>query len=306
MGDKHILFLFVDGVGLGDDAPDYNPFAVAHLPTMTRLANGKRWLRGIGREISAQAAFVPTDPRLGVAGRPQSGTSQAAILTGVNVPQRVGEHYGPKPNAATRAILDEDNFFMRVRRAGKRAALLDAYPPSLLASIARGKTLPSSIQHAALASGQPLFDADALRRREALTAEWTGQEWHSHLKLTDTPLYTPQEAGRLLVELSRRYAFAMHSHWMTDYIGHRGVLAQGVTFLERLDGVLEGVLTLWQPEEGLVILTSDHGNLEALNVRQHTENDVPTLIIGADAAAFAEGIHALTDFVPRMAEYLGV
>lgn len=303
---KHILFLFVDGVGLGDDDPEHNPFAAAHLPTMTRLTNGKRWLRGIGRETNAQAAFVPTDPRLGVAGRPQSGTSQAAILTGVNVPQRVGEHYGPKPNAPTRAILDEDNFFMRVRRAGKRAALLDAYPPSLLASIARGKTLPSSIQHAALASGQALFDADALRRREALTAEWTGQEWHSHLKLTDTPLYTPQEAGQLLVELSRRYDFAMHSHWLTDYVGHRGTLAQGVAFLERLDGVLAGILSLWQPDEGLVILTSDHGNLEALDMRHHTENDVPTLIIGADAAAFAEGIRALTDFVPRMADYLGV
>ncbi len=303
---KRILFLFVDGVGLGDDDPEHNPFAAAHLPTMTRLTNGKRWLRGIGRETNAQAAFVPTDPRLGVAGRPQSGTSQAAILTGVNVPQRVGEHYGPKPNAPTRAILDEDNFFMRVRRAGKRAALLDAYPPSLLASIARGKTLPSSIQHAALASGQALFDADALRRREALTAEWTGQEWHSHLKLTDTPLYTPQEAGQLLVELSRRYDFAMHSHWLTDYVGHRGTLAQGVAFLERLDGVLAGILSLWQPDEGLVILTSDHGNLEALDMRHHTENDVPTLIIGADAAAFAEGIRALTDFVPRMADYLGV
>lgn len=306
MSDKHILFLFIDGVGLGEDDASNNPLAAANLPTLTRLTNGKRWVHTTGREGNDMAAFVPTDAQLGVAGRPQSGTSQAAILTGVNVPQAVGQHYGPKPNAETRDILAQDNFFMRVKRAGKRAALLDAYPSQLLASIARGKTLPSSIQQAAMASGQALFDIEALRNRQAITAEWTGQEWHSHLKLTDTPLYTPQEAGQLLVELSRQYDFAMHSHWMTDYIGHRGTLGQGVTFLERLDGVIEGILQAWQPEEGLVILTSDHGNLEAMDDRHHTENKVPTLIIGADAVTFAENVRDLADFVPLMGAYLEV
>ena len=93
----HILLLFLDGIGLGDDNPDVNPFVVAKMPDLTALTNGKRWLRDTGRQESERAIFIPTDPRLGVAGRPQSATGQAAILTGKNVPQLLGEHYGPKP-----------------------------------------------------------------------------------------------------------------------------------------------------------------------------------------------------------------
>ncbi len=306
MSSKHILFLFVDGIGLGEDNPDINPFSVAHMPTLQQFTGGLRWLKTTPKQSTPQGAFVPTDPRLGVAGRPQSGSSQAAILTGVNVPQHIGEHYGPKPNAATRQLIDQDNFFMRVKRAGKAAALIDAYPKSLLHNIARGKTLPSSIQQAAIASGQALFDDQALREGRAITAEWTGEEWRTHLKFADTPVYTPQEAGRLMVEISRGYAFTFHSHWMTDYVGHRGTVPEGVTFLERLDGVIEGILSVWQPDEGLVLLTSDHGNMEHIGDRHHTENDVPTLIIGADSEAFADGFSQLIDFVPRMGAYLGV
>jgi hypothetical protein len=303
---KRVLFLFIDGVGLGEDDPAINPLSVAHMPTLQALAGGARWLKSTPAHVTAHAAFVPTDPRLGVAGRPQSGSSQAAILTGLNVPALIGEHYGPKPNAPIRAILSEDNLFMRVKRANKRAALLDAYPPTLLASIARGKTLPSSIQYAAIASGQTLFNDEDLRQRRALTAEWTGEEWRSHLKFTDTPVYTPQEAGRLLVELSRGYDFAFHSHWMTDYIGHRGTVEQGAAFMERLDGVLEGILQVWDMREGVVILTSDHGNMEHIGDRKHTENDVPTLFIGEDSPTLAEGFANLTDLAPRIAQVLGV
>jgi 2,3-bisphosphoglycerate-independent phosphoglycerate mutase len=302
----HILFIFVDGIGLGDDDPATNPFSVADMPTLTALTNGKRWLRDTGRQVSDRAIFIPTDPRLDIPGRPQSGTSQAAILTGKNVPQIVGEHYGPKPNLQTRELLTEDNFFKQVSAAGKKAALLDAYPPALLAEIERGKTLPSSIQYAAIAAGQALYTIEDVIARRALTPEWTGNSWREHLKIMETPLYTPPEAGRLLVEMSRPYDFAFHSHWYTDYVGHRGPFEMGVQLLEMFDGVMQGILEAWDDREGLVIMTSDHGNMEVIGDRHHTENDVPTLVIGQGKEAFADGLTALTDFVPRMAKYLAL
>ena len=215
--------IFLDGIGLGDDNPQTNPFSVARMPTLTALTNGKRWLRETGFQESKRAIFIPTDPRLGITGRPQSGTGQAAILTGRNVPQIIGEHYGPKPNLETRQLLAQDNFFKQVRRGGKKAALLDAYPPRLHHDIARGKTLRSSIQQAAFESGQVLFGMDELIAKRALTPEWTGDSWRRFLKLDTTPVYEPEEAGRLLVEISREYDFAFHSHWMTDMwdtVGH--------------------------------------------------------------------------------------
>ncbi|HEX2905702.1 MAG TPA: hypothetical protein VHO69_02500, partial [Phototrophicaceae bacterium] len=215
----HILLLFLDGIGLGEDNPAINPFAAANLPTLTALTNGQRWLRTTGIQHSKRASLVPTDAGLGVPGKPQSATGQATILTGRNVSQLIGEQYGPKPNPAVRRILAEDNFFKQVRARGLTTALLDAYPPTLHHDIARGKTLRSSIQQAAYEAGQELFGVKELAAQQALTPEWTGQSWHTYLGLTDTPVYTPYEAGQLLVQISRQYAFAMHSHWMTDMVG---------------------------------------------------------------------------------------
>jgi 2,3-bisphosphoglycerate-independent phosphoglycerate mutase len=218
----------------------------------------------------------------------------------------LGEHYGPKPNAAIREILARGSFFKRVVNSGKKAALLDAYPPKWHVEIDRGKSLRSSYQQAAYEAGQRIFGLEDLKQGKALTPEWTGTAWRQYLKLDDTPVYTPHEAGKKLVEMSRDYDFAMHTHWMTDLVGHRGPLSRGVELLELFDGVMAGILDTWDDDEGLVIMTSDHGNMEVIGSRNHTENDVPTLVIGREKAAFAEGFNDLTDIVPHMAQLLHV
>lgn len=300
----HILVLFLDGIGLGENDPEKNPFAVADMPTIHGLTNGKRWLANTGRQESKQAIFVPTDAQFGVEGRPQSGTGQAAILTGLNVPQIIGRHYGPKPDAETREIIREHSYFKRVVERGKSAALLDAYPPGLHREINRGKTLRSSIQQAAHESGQALFTVDDLVAKRAVTAEWTTDAWQRYLKITDLPDYSAFEAGQLLAQISRNYDFAFHSHWFTDRVGHKGPFSQGVELLEMFDQVMAGILSEWQEDEGLIIVTSDHGNMEDVSDRHHTENKVPTLIIGSQKSEFAEGYTALTDLVPRFDKFL--
>lgn len=300
----HILVLFLDGIGLGEDNPDINPFAVANMPTVHRLTNGKRWLAETGKQQSDQAIFVPTDAGFGIAGRPQSGTGQAAILTGLNVPQIIGRHYGPKPDAQTRDIIKEHSYFKRVVERGKKAHLLTAYPPGLLHDFERGKTLRSSIQQAAFETGQPHFSVDDVLNQRALTAEWTTNAWQRFLKIDGVPNYSAREAGQLMARLSRNYDFAFHSHWFTDRVGHRGPFKQGVELLEMFDQVLTGILDEWDMDEGLIVVISDHGNMEDVSVRHHTENDVPTLIIGNQKETFAENYATLTDLVPAFDKIL--
>ena len=49
-----------------------------------------------------------------------------------------------------------------------------------------------------------------------------------------------------------------------------------------------------------VILTSDHGNLEDLSVRNHTLNPVPTIVWGRHRASIAARIRSLTDITPAI------
>jgi 2,3-bisphosphoglycerate-independent phosphoglycerate mutase len=300
----HVLMIFVDGIGLGDDDPAVNPFAAATLPVLTALTNDHRWLRDTGWQESERAIFIPTDANLGIPGRPQSASGQAAILTGLNVPQLIGEHYGPRPNPAIREILAQDNLFKQVVAGGKTAALLEAYPPRFHEAIDSGKRLRSSYQQALHEAGLPLFTEKEVYSGDALTVDWVGEGWRTELAYTDTPLYTPYDAGVRMVELSRRYDFAFFSHWFTDVIGHRGPFEQGVRILELFDMVMAGALDTWDDDEGLMIITSDHGNMEDLSHGKHTDNLVPTLVIGAHKAEFAEGLHDLSDLAPRIAQLL--
>lgn len=296
----HILLIFVDGVGLGVDNPSINPLSAAHTPTLWSLANGHKWLADTEHQTSTRAEFIPTDAGLGIAGRPQSGTNQATILTGINVPAHLGYHFGPKPDEATRALLERTNLFKTLIEAGRTADLINAYPPRLHHDINRGKTLRSSIQHAAWAAGLPMHTADDLLRGDAMSEEWTGKAWREMLGYPDAPYHTPIEAGRRMVELSRRYDFAFFSHWFTDVIGHRGPFEDGVRLWETIDGVMAGALAAWDDDEGLMILTSDHGNFEDLSHGKHTENAVPTVIIGRRRAEFAEGLIDLSHLTPKI------
>ena len=299
----HILLIFLDGVGLGTDDPAANPFAAADLPTLRKLAGESAWLDSTEPQHNARTRFMPLDPRLGVPGRPQSGTGQATIVTGRNVPGIIGRHYGPKPDAATRVILDEGNLFRQLVDAGCSAALLEAYPPRWHRGINSGKHLPASYQYATRSAGLPFMDADDLRAGRALSGDWTGAAWRTQLGFPNMPVLTPYQAGRRLVKISRDYDFSFFSHWFTDVVGHRGSMEQAVDLLQIFDAVMAGVLDEWDDDEGLVIVTSDHGNIEDLSHGKHTENNVPGVVIGSRHDAFADA-RTLADIAPRIADVL--
>ena len=294
------LMIFLDGIGLGPDHPETNPFAVANTPTLNSLAKGHRWLANTGRQESERAVFLPADPRMGVPGRPQSATGQASIFTGRNVPQLLGKHYGPKPDRETRALLARDNLFKQVVSRGKAAALLEAYPASWHRAIDSGRRLRSSYQLAAHEAGIRIFNQEDLQRGDALPVDWTGEHWPRNQGRENIPRRNPRDAGSHLVRLAQRHAFSLFAHWPSDVIGHRGTLDEAIALLERFDDVMAGVLEAWDDGEGMIIICSDHGNMERIGDRRHTLNDVPVVVIGKGREFFDEGFCSLADIAPRI------
>src|SRR3972149_112123 len=171
---RRVLVVVLDGGGLGADDPPRNPFAAAEMPEMMRLLGGARLLEETAPYEGPLAPRVAVDACLGVPGAPQSATGQAALVTGRNVPQALGEHYGPKPNPAVAQLVREDNIFQQVLRRGGRAALLNAYPPRYFEGIESGRRLYSSIPLAAVTAGLALRTAEDLAAENALSADFTG------------------------------------------------------------------------------------------------------------------------------------
>ena len=298
-----ILFLFLDGVGLGADDSQVNPLVAARMPILRALLGGRPLTASTSPFETGRVSLLALDAVLGVNGLPQSATGQAVLLTGINIAKEIGYHYGPKPNPDVAAYLNNGNtIFSQLRSRKKSAALLNAYPPRYFHGIDSGRRLYSAIPLALTSAGYPLFTRDDLYAGRALSADFTGEGWRSLLGLTDAPLLSPEEAGKRTAELAAKYDFSLFEYWATDYAGHKQDMPAACSLLETFDGVLGGLLDTWDKDRGLILVTSDHGNLEDLSTRRHTESTVPCLLIGSRDARreFADGLTDLTGITPAI------
>ena len=71
--------------------------------------------------------------------------------------------------------------------------------------------------------------------------------------------------------------------------------------METFDGVLGGLTQAWD-DNGLILVTSDHGNMDDLSTRRHTDAAVPALVIGEKTAReeFTRELKDLTDIAPAI------
>jgi 2,3-bisphosphoglycerate-independent phosphoglycerate mutase len=285
-----ILFLFLDGVGLGEDNPDINPFVRASMPNLTALLGGSKFIAD-GHNLSPRskkyilqtdrATLLSLDACLGVKGIPQSATGQAALLTGKNVAAMLGQHDGPKPSPAVIEILKDGTLLSQASGDKCNVALLNAYPPRYFQAIDSGYRLPGVIALSARYAGLHLRTMHDLVQGQAISADFTADGWRTHLGFEDTPVLNPNQAGERLYELSNEDDLSIFEYWLTDMAGHHQDMPMACSLLELFDQVLGSLVNAWDDNRGLILLTSDHGNLEDMSTRHHTLNLVPLLLIGS-------------------------
>lgn len=303
-----VFFFFIDGIGLGDNNPQVNPFSTDYTPVLEKLLGGRKLVRSSAPYHNLRASLFSVDACLGVSGVPQSATGQATLLTGENIAKQVGYHFGPWPNTAIVESLENGNLFSSVINAGFRAGFLSAYPPSYFKGIQSGKRIYSVIPQAAVSAGLRLKNEQDLRQGMAISADITGEGWRDRLHLLDTPIISPHTAGRRLAELAMDYEFSLFEYWLSDYAGHEQDMTKATHILSTLDQVLDGLLAGWDDQSGLILVTSDHGNMEDLSTRRHTLNPVPVLAIGAPhlRRLFLKNLNSITDIHPLILQTLHI
>lgn len=295
----HVTFVFLDGVGLGPAGPE-NPLATLRLPAFERLAGGQRWTTEAGALAEPDHVFHPLDATLGLDGLPQSGTGQASLFTGVNCAARAGRHWGPYPHSTSKPVIAAKNLFVRLREAGRRGAFANAYPDRFFRfAEARNRWTVTTL--CCVEAGVPLRREADLRVGDALTADLTGAAWPEHLGL-DTPVITEAEAGRRLAHLNRETDLTLFEYFLTDKAGHSRDRDRAAAVLRALDAFLAALLDALGPD-GLLVVTSDHGNIEDLATKSHTRHPVPLVALGPGAGALA-GATSLTDVTPALVELL--
>ncbi len=286
------ILIFVDGLGWGGDDPAINPC----------LSYGGRLLRlPPDGNMPADGVARPIDAVLGVAGVPQSATGQTTLLSGVNAQAALGKHLTGFPNEVLREILREHSVLKTLADRGYTARFLNAFRPLFWEITSEQQWRLSATTVANLAAGLPFFTLDDVVEGRSVYQEITNKDLRQ--RGFDVPLRTPEEAGRILGAQARRYDFTLFEFFQTDKAGHSGEPARCERELRRLDDFVTAALSELSPElavETLVILTSDHGNLEDCSTRRHTTNPVPLLVWGKGAAEFAAHVARLDQVTPAI------
>ncbi|HZB45383.1 MAG TPA: hypothetical protein VE360_09075 [Pyrinomonadaceae bacterium] len=289
-----VLLIFVDGLGIGARGPS-NP-----LDRLGCEAAPLAVFEGEEPTLPHGGVLVRTDARLGVGGRPQSASGQTTILTGVNVPARLGYHKQGFPNEWMREVLREHSLFLKLRNLGAGPDLFaNAYHPQFFA---RRPRWVAATTVAVEAAGLAFRTFEDLQEGRAVYHDFTNRFLIE--RGADVPERTPEEAAAVLAGLAASHRFTLYEHFIADRAGHDRDERAALDILAELARFVRAVLDHVDLGATTVILTSDHGNVEDLSTRNHTLNPVPTLAWGRDKETAARRVRTLADITPTILEIL--
>lgn len=288
-----VLLFFIDGLGIGTRGA-HNPFDGLEDAAPLALFQGEQ------AALPFDGRLAITDACLGVEGRPQSASGQTTILTGVNAPAAIGSHKQGFPNQALLNIIREHSIFLQLKRAGVNPiTFANTYTQKFFE---RRPRWISATTAAVEAAGLRFNVVEDLKAGRAVYHDFTN--WLLIESGETIGRRTPEEAGEVLAGIVAVNKFSLYEYFITDKMGHAQDWEAARRTLPMLAAFIRTLLTKLDLERSTVILTSDHGNLEDLSVRNHTLNPVPTIVWGRDRQRIAARIHSLMDITPTIVDVL--
>lgn len=293
-----VLCIFLDGVGIGSNNRAINPFA--NSPTRIFPTSAQQ-----SQTTLFDGIVIPTDACLGVPGLPQSATGQTALFSGVNASQRLGMHLSGFATQSLITILRQESIFVKVRQRGKTAAFANAFGREFFLLPDKIRARITSVTTAAtLTAGLPLLLAEDILSGRSLYHDFTNVALRQ--RGYDIPVFAPDFAGKQLAILSEKYDFCLYEYFLTDRTGHFGDFQLALSEVEKIATFLTAVLEHTDLQSTVVLLCSDHGNMEDMSVNVHTMNDVPTIVWGNMFQELTRSIYSLTDVTPFILQCLDI
>ena len=288
-----VLFIFVDGVGIGRKDCKNNPFFFTELPALKKLLGGQ--LPSLRNKIihSDRALLIPADARMGVEGLPQSGTGQTALFCGINAAKIIGKHFGPYPYSDLKPYIKEHSVFQQVINRKKKVCFANAYPKRFFEYIASGHSRFTFTSFSCMVSGVPLLKYEDLIDKKGISADITAEGWNKFGY--DLLPRDPFKVGKTLYSIALKNDYTLFEYFLTDHAGHSQKKDFASSVLMKFDGLLAGIMDKFDKEKLFIVISSDHGNIENLTVKTHTLNPVPVILIGKNRNRYAEKIKSIVD-----------
>lgn len=292
--------IFIDGVGIGKEDYQVNPFFKYGFKTFTEIFGA---VPSIKNSILKKNNFFlfPSDARLGMDGLPQSGTGQTSIFCGVNAAEIIGKHFGPYPYSTLIPIIKEKNIFKHFLMENEKAFFANAYPKVFFDYLKSGKSRLSVTSLCCKLNEMKLNTITDVRNGNALTAEITNERWNIKLGY-HLPAIKPKAAAKRLLKIAKKNSFTVYEYFLTDHIGHGRYDGDVQKTLNVLDEFLLTILRELNDDMTLIIC-SDHGNVEDLSIKTHTLNSSLTITAGKFSEELFNSIKSISEIKPAIIKY---
>lgn len=241
----------------------------------------------------------PIDACLGVDGPPQSATGQATMFTGVNCAAAIGRHCEGFPNLALRQIIERDNLFLRLKRRGLSVRFADAYLADSAAELAE-RRFKSVTTVMALTAPESISTVGDLMDDRAVFQDLTRENIQD--RYPDIPVIQPQRAAEHLFLIAHAHDFTLFEFYQTDVAGHTMDYTRACAVLRAYDTFLASLVRYAEAAGITLVITSDHGNIEAVDCQGHTRNPVPFIAFGPGERGIRDRVSSLTDVTPALLE----
>lgn len=292
---EKILVFFIDGVGLGEDSPE-NPLTIARMPTLKSWLGGFSLTKEALGKMKGVASLGAIDARLEVEGLPQSATGQASLLTGQNISQVLGRHWPGLPTKTIQNRLLQFSLFKTLKSQGLRGCFANYFTKEYFENAKNRRFPHSATTWSALAADLDfLQDEKALQDEQAIFFDLTGEAMDMKERIV-----SPLESGKRLGSIASVHDFTLYEYFLTDAAGHKEVWQDKITVLENFDLALAGLKDSFDLSRNLLVIVSDHGNIEDVRRKTHTMNEVPLIAVGVGSEALVKHCHDLTDLAPYL------
>lgn len=295
---KSILLFFIDGVGLGENN-EGNPLTTAAMPNFRRVLGGIPLTQDALKKQKGEAFLGALDARLEIDGLPQSATGQASLLTGQNISKLLGRHWPGLPTQTIQQKLLKFSIFKTLRRQGRRGFFANFFDSGYFEGAKKRRFPHSATTWSIIAAEIPVVQSEKeFDEGRAVFHDLTGKGLQER-GVEVTPI-TPCEAGRRLGNIANSYDVTLYEYFLTDWAGHQQKSAESERILSDVDEALGGILETYDTKNNLLLIVSDHGNIEEIKTKSHTLNPVPLLALGAGAAELVKKTKSLTDLAPYL------
>lgn len=284
-----ILLIFIDGIGVGQNDPKINPFAQSNssfFPLFDHIEKSSLPFDGLAKPINVD---------MGIAGLPQSATGQTAMLTGINASQEMQRHVAGFPTPTLRKIIDEHSLYKKLKAIGKTGCFANALSKEYFKRL--GERISTTTRSLIAGDFKPLMMED-LQNRNALTHDLTNKFLIE--RGVNVPEFTIADSAQILAELSKKHDFTLFEYIISDKAGHAQDFAKAQHIIADISEFLGFLLVGVDLKSTTVLLTSDHGNMEDLSVKTHTNNRVPFHIWGKWTQHLANSVQKIEEITPAI------